>query len=117
MTFDPCESHINVSSVLHCIGKKVPLSIQNDLLALVAYEGLGNTAVTSEDLSDVFVNWPREKSGTQSMESGAQSVESGTQSVESGTREEGHPAGAIASEEGDTMFASSVVGGSEQPFV
>ena len=90
MTFDPCESHINVSSVLHCIGKKVPLSIQNDLLALVAYEGLGNTAVTSEDLSDVFVNWPREMSGTQS--------------VESGTREEGHPARAIASEEGDNLY-------------
>ena len=89
MTFDPCDVNVAQSLLYYAIGKKVPLSIQNDLLALVAYEGLGNTSVTSEDLSDVFVNWPRKLTSTQS--------------VESGTREEGQSATERSSEEGDSL--------------
>lgn len=39
-------------------GEEVSLSIENDLLALVAYRGLGNTTADSEDSSDVYVHWP-----------------------------------------------------------
>ena len=41
-----------------CTGKRIPLSIENDLLELVSYEGLGNPLSSSPDTSDSFVQWP-----------------------------------------------------------
>ncbi len=46
-------------------GEEVPLSVENELLALVAYHGLGNTRATSPDESDIYVHWPRNTAGSQ----------------------------------------------------
>lgn len=42
---------------LLCSGLEVPLSVENQLLALVAYHGLGNSYASSQDESDVYVQW------------------------------------------------------------
>lgn len=45
-------------------GKKIPLNIQNDLLELISYEGLGNPLSNSPDTRDLYVQWPPNKSYT-----------------------------------------------------
>ncbi len=57
--------HVYLFLFLAASGEEVPLSVENELLALVSYHGLGNTRATSPDESDIYVHWPRNTAGSQ----------------------------------------------------